>query len=149
MVNVRRLRWASATCLTVAALTSAAAAQKSDKDAKELPRPKITLRAQPIASTSPSRVTLTAEIVGGPNDNEEYYCPTVEWEWGDGTRSEASSDCEPYVAGESKIARRFTVAHVFRAGSFHITFNLKRREKVFATAGTSIHVTPGLGERDQ
>jgi REP element-mobilizing transposase RayT len=38
---------------------------------------------------------------------------------------------------------------VFRAGSFHITFNLKRREKVFATAGTSIHVTPGLGERDQ
>ena len=67
-----------------------------------------------IVSVSPARVVLTAEIVGGANDFEEFYCPTIEWDWGDGTQSESSSDCAPYEAGKSEIKRRFTVEHLFR-----------------------------------
>ena len=76
--------------LVAAALTVAVSAQKPDKDAKtrtpDAKRPKITLKAQPLIAMAPARVVLTAELVGGANDFEEFYCPTVEWDWGDGTQ---------------------------------------------------------------
>src|SRR5215510_9638417 len=107
--------------LVVAAATVGAASQKDGKEAKESDRrPKLSLKAQPIISISPSRVTLRAELVGGANDYEEFYCPTVEWDWGDGTQSESRSDCDPYQPGKSEIKRRFTVEHVFRAGNFRV-----------------------------
>ena len=128
------------------------AAQKGDKD-KDIPadpkRPKISLKAQPVIAMSPARIVLTAELVGGPNDYEEFYCPAVEWDWGDGTQSESSSDCPPYEAGKSEIKRRFTVEHVFRAGMFRVTFKLKRRDKAFAFASVNIQVRPGLRDTGQ
>ena len=109
-------------------------------------RPRLTLKAQPIISMSPSKVTLRAELVGGANDYEEFYCPTIEWDWDDGTQSESTSDCEPYQAGKSEIKRRFSVEHVFRAGSYHIAVRLKRREKAVASATTTIQVQAGGSE---
>ena len=144
----RRFRWACATCLSIATVSAAAASpQKNNKDAKELERkrPKLTLKALPLISTAPSRVVLTAELIGGSNDFEEYYCPAVEWEWGDGTSSEASADCEPYESGKSEIKRRFVVQHVFRAGNFRVFFRLKRHNKVVTSASTSIQVRQGAG----
>jgi hypothetical protein len=117
-----------------------------DKDQKDANRPKLTLKAQPIVSISPSKVTLRAELNGGANDYEEFYCPTVEWDWGDGTQSESTLDCEPYEAGKSEIKRRFTVEHVFRAGSYQIAFRLKRRNKAVASASTTIQVQAGGAE---
>ncbi|PYR25830.1 MAG: hypothetical protein DMF98_10905 [Acidobacteria bacterium] len=78
---------------------------------------------------SPARVVLTAELQGGANDYEEFYCPSVEWDWGDGTHSESTLDCEPYEAGKSEIKRRFTVEHIFRAGAYKVMFRLKRRDR--------------------
>ena len=63
---------------------------------------------------------------------------------GDGTQSESTTDCAPYEPGKSEIKRRFTVEHVFRAGSYRVMFKLKRREKPVASAGVSIQVRPGL-----
>ncbi len=124
----------------------AAGEQKDDKTAKEQdPRPKVSLRAQPVIAMSPARVVLTAELSGGANDFEEYYCPTVEWDWGDDTRSEATSDCEPYQSGKSEIKRRFTVEHVYkRAGNYRISFRMKRREKTVGAATTNVQIRPGL-----
>ena len=120
MSQMRRLAWSGATCLLMSAALVAAAQKPDakDKDSKDAEgrRPKLSLKAAPVISMSPSRVVLTAELIGGANDFEEFYCPTVEWDWGDGTQSEASSDCEPYEAGKSEIKRRYTVSHVFRAG---------------------------------
>jgi len=116
---------------------------KDTKDSKDDKRPKVTLKAQPVVSISPSKVTLRAELTGGANDYEEFYCPTVEWDWGDGTQSESTSDCEPYQAGKSEIKRRFTVEHVFRAGSHQIAFRLKRQNKAIALATTTIQVQGG------
>jgi hypothetical protein len=147
---LRRFAWAGAACLTVAAASVVIAQQKDEKDAKEQDkRPKITLRAQPTISMSPSRVVLTAELLGGADDFEEYYCPSVEWQWGDGTSSEVSSDCEPYEPGKSQIKRRFTVEHLFRAGTYRIVFHLKRHDKAVASATASIQVRPGLRDNGQ
>src|SRR5581483_218854 len=114
MNNLRRLLWAGAVSLLVAPVV-ASTGQKADQN-PEAKRPKLTLKANPVVSISPSRVVLTAELVGGSNDYEEYYCPTIEWDWGDGTESDSTIDCEPYQSGKSEIKRRFTVEHVFRAG---------------------------------
>jgi hypothetical protein len=123
----------------------------SSKDAKEKEkeqdkRPKVTLKAAPLISISPSKVVLTAELIGGANDYEEFYCPTVEWDWGDGTESESTIDCEPYQQGKSEIRRRFTVEHLFRAGSYQVAFRLKRHDKALVSATTTIQVQPGANE---
>ena len=147
MQILRRLAWAGAAWLMFATALTAAAQQKDDKDAKDKDqdkRPKITLKAQPTVSMAPSRVVLTAELQGGADDFEDYYCAAVEWQWGDGTASESSSDCEPYQSGKSQIKRRFTVEHVFRAGNYRIAFHLKRHDKSVAVATASIQVRPGL-----
>ena len=122
-------------------------AQKNDKNAPkddDTKRPKLSLKAQPVVSMSPARVVLTAELAGGANDFEDFYCATTEWDWGDGTHSETSSDCEPYESGKSEIKRRFTVEHVFRAGNYRVQFRLKRRDKTVGSAGVTIQVRPGL-----
>jgi hypothetical protein len=141
--------WAAAASLALAVgSVTALAVQKPDKDAKDGDkRPRLTLRAQPSVAVSPVRVNLTAELTGGANDFEEYYCAAVEWEWGDDTRSESNTDCEPYEEGKSEIKRRFVVQHVYeRAGSYKIYVRLKRRSKPVATATTTIQVRPGARE---
>ena len=148
MSQLPRHALAGAVSLVLAiALTTSASAQKADKDSKDTQdtkRPKITLKAQPVISMAPSRVVLTAELVGGANDFEDFYCAAVEWEWGDGTKSESSTDCAPYESGKSEIKRRFTVEHVFRMGAYRVMFHLKRREKSVGMATVSIQVRPGL-----
>jgi hypothetical protein len=150
MNDRRRFAWACATCLALATAATAAATRSTDpadggKDAKDAEtRPKIQLRAAPMISMAPSRVVLTAELVGGADDYEEFYCPTIEWDWGDGTVSEKTFDCEPYVAGKTSIRRRFSVEHVFHAGNWRVFFRLKRKDKAVATANANIQVRPGL-----
>ena len=149
MNGLRHLAWVGVACVTLASLPTQAAQQRDDKDSKDKDqdkRPKVTLRAQPTISMSPSRVDPSAELLGGANDFEDYYCPTVEWQWGDGTSSEATADCEPYESGKSEIKRRFTVEHVFRAGNYRVLFVLKRHDKSVASATANIQVRPGLSD---
>ncbi len=149
--NLRRVVRASLGCLLIPIALCAASpggTQKTDKDA-DSKRPKINLKAQPMIAISPARVVLTAEIVGGPNDYEDFYCPTVAWDWGDGTQSESTSDCAPYEEGKSEIKRRFTIEHMFRAGQFRVTFRLKRRDKAVGFASVSLQIRPGLRETGQ
>lgn len=108
-------------------------------------KPALSVKASPAVSFSPSRVVLQADVRGGPDDYEEYYCATVEWDWGDGTKSEASYDCEPYEAGKSEIRRRYSIDHVYRqAGSYRVQFSLKQDRRVVAAANTTIQVRPGI-----
>jgi len=146
MNPMRRFAWSGVTCLLLTAAVGAAP-QKTDKDKdpkEDARRPKLSLKAQPVIAMSPARIVLTAELQGGPNDFEEFYCATVEWDWGDGTHSESTADCEPFEAGKSEIKRRFTVEHVFRAGVYKVMFRLKRRDKALTAATVNIQVRPGL-----
>ena len=124
-----------------AAAPSANGTGRPDKDQ----RPAITVRASPTFSFAPARIVLKAELKGGADDFEDYYCAAVEWDWDDGTVSEASQDCEPYEAGKSEIKRRYTVEHVYRlAGRYRVQFKLKRQDKVIAAANTTVEVRPGV-----
>ncbi len=109
-------------------------------------KPSLSLKATPAVSFVPARIVVVAEVKGGAEDNEEFYCPTVEWEWGDLTTSTAEADCEPYVAGKSQIKRRYTVEHQYQnPGGFRIRLLLKKGTKVVASANTLVQVRPGLG----
>lgn len=109
-------------------------------------RPKLSLRASPSVSFAPARIYLVAELRGGQDDYEEFYCASVEWDWGDGTRSESSYDCEPYEKGKSEIKRRYAVEHRYTiAGSYRIQFRLKQKNDPVAAVNTTVRVQPGIG----
>jgi hypothetical protein len=114
-----------------------AVGQDSAKDR----RPRFTLRARPVMAMTPATVVFNAELVGGADDFEEFYCPTVEWDWSDGTTSETTGDCAPYEAGKSSIRRRFTIEHVYRQpGIFKIYVRLKRGDKIVTAANVTLRV---------
>jgi len=109
-------------------------------------KPSLSLKATPAVSFAPARVVVVAELKGGDNDHEEFYCPTLLWEWGDLTESTAEADCEPYAAGKSEIRRRYIIEHRYKdPGSFRIRLNLKKGTKVIASSNTLVQVRPGLG----
>ena len=143
-----RVRGLLAAALIFGTAGLVAAHQSNDKDSgkqNEPKRPKITVRAQPTVGVAPFRVVLTGELQGGDDDFAEYYCPTIEWEWGDDTSSESTLDCEPYEAGKSQIKRRFTIEHLFRReGVYKVYFHLKRKDKLLASASVTIQVQPGM-----
>ena len=144
----RRLLQAGVACLVLAPSLALSAQDKSrDKDSgdkEKEKRPKLTLTARPPIAMSPARVSLTAELAGGPDDLEDFYCPTIEWDWGDGTSSETTSDCDPYEAGKSTFKRRFTVEHVFRAGYHRVSLRLKKHDKQISSATVVVDVRPGI-----
>ena len=110
-------------------------------------RPKAALRVNPTLVFPPARIVATAELTEGANDYQDYYCPKIEWIWGDGTQSESGEDCEPYEAGKSEIRRRYTADHNFRndpmsggGGSFEVIFRMKQGSKVVLSLRQTIKV---------
>jgi hypothetical protein len=127
--------------LAVLSLGVAVYAQKSGDDKK----PSLSLKATPVTGFAPLRVRLTVDVRGGSDDNQDYYCPSVEWEWGDDLNSGNSEDCAPYEAGKSEIKRRYTAEHVFRSeGTYRVTLRLKQKTRVVATGSATVEVRPGV-----
>lgn len=117
------------------------ASQEKDKKAK----PTVSVKVSPIIGFSPARMVLTADLKGGADDYEEFYCASVEWDWGDDTRSESKTDCEPYEAGKSEIKRHFTIDHTFNfAGDYRVEFRLKQKSKVVGRGSADVKVRPGI-----
>jgi len=111
----------------------------------EARKPSLSLKATPPVGFSPLRVRLVVDVRGGADDHQDFYCPGIEWEWGDGTESESSEDCEPYEAGKSTIRRRFSTEHVFRqSGSYQVFFRLKQRSRVVAATSANVQVRSGV-----
>jgi hypothetical protein len=147
MVSVASRRFGPAFALIPAlglvlmgASTGASQKEKSEKD-----KPSLTLKASPMMTFSPAKVVLTAELKGGANDYQDYYCPTIEWDWDDGTRSESAADCDPYEAGKSEIKRRYTVQHQFNsAGTYKVAIRLKKKDKALIAANVTVQVRAGV-----
>ena len=147
-MNAQHLKLMASTvaCLAIASVL-VGAQQKGDKGkGSDNKRPKLTLKLQPQVVVAPGRVTLTAELVGGSDDFEEYYCPTISWDWGDDTNSESTADCDPYEAGKSQIKRRYSTTHQFRrAGNYKVYIHLKVKDHIVGSAMSTLQVQPGLG----
>jgi hypothetical protein len=122
----------------------ASTAQRAGADDK---KPSLSLRATPPVGFSPLRVRVVVDVRGGADDYADFYCPSIEWDWGDGTVSEASSDCDPYEAGKSSIQRRWTADHVYRqSGGYKIMFRLKQKNKAIAASTAQVQVRAGMRE---
>jgi len=135
------------------AVTRAAADQQSDQKADQKvaqkpgddKRPTLALKATPPLGFSPLRVRASVDVRGGADDSEDFYCPAVSWDWGDGTVSENSEDCDPYEEGTSTIRRRFSADHTFQqGGAYRVTFRLKQKTRVVASASTNVQVRAGV-----
>ena len=110
-------------------------------------RPSLALRTTPPMGTSPLRVRASIEVRGGSDDYQEFYCPAIEWEWGDGSSSESEADCATYEAGKSTIQRRYSAEHVYRgSGAYRLVFKIKQRNRQVAAANATITVRGGLDE---
>lgn len=110
-------------------------------------KPSLSLRARPPVGFTPLRVQLSAELRGGSDHNQEFYCPAVSWDWGDDTVSESATDCAPYDPATTIIERRYAATHVFRQeGAFEVRLRLKQRDRVIAVATTQVQVRAGIGD---
>lgn len=132
-------------CIVLAAVAGAPALPQQPGHIKPR-RPSLNLRATPRMAFSPVNVFFTAELIGG-DDVEQYYCPEVEWDWGDGGKSVQESDCAPYEPGVSKIERRFSADHLYRrAFVYTIAVTLRRTRHSIAKADIKITVRPGIAD---
>jgi hypothetical protein len=144
------------TIVTAAALASASpAAEPAEREQNK--KPSIVVKANPPVGFSPLRVVVTAELRGGSDDFQDFYCATVEWDWGDDTKSETSADCDPYEAGKSTIKRRYVQDHTFRSFitdpareptpsmQYRVKFTLRQKNKVVGSGSTTVEIRQGIG----
>jgi hypothetical protein len=118
-------------------------------DAATAKKPRLGLRASPRMAFSPVSVVVVAELSGG-GDHEDYYCPGLEWDWGDGNLSSQESDCEPFQEG-STVERRFSARHAYHAaGSYNVRLTLRRASRTVAVASIPIvvHGRGGIEDED-
>jgi hypothetical protein len=124
--------WAAVAVLCFAGLAAAG-------DGIRPKRPRLDLRASPRVALSPVEILIIGELRGG-QDVEDFYCPGLEWDWGDGSRSAHESDCSPFEAG-TKLDRFFTARHAFRApGAYGVRLTLRRAGRTVAVASVPVTV---------
>ncbi len=123
--------------------TQIAAVSGAARDTQKL---ELVMTAKPNIAFSPARVAAVAELKGDalPDQMANLHCPLVEWDWGDGTRSEAETDCAPYEEGKSELKRRFSAQHTFSfPGTFRVQIRLKRNNRVVMSDTVNVQVRPG------
>jgi len=103
-------------------------------------KPRVDVRATPRIAFSPAGVLVVAQLNGG-DDVEDFYCPGLEWDWGDGERSRQEADCAPFEPG-MPLERRFSARHVYRqSGEFDVRVTLRRADRSVAmgTVRVTVH----------
>jgi len=134
------MRKSLAGLLAVAAVFYSGPARAGDGER----RPHLALRATPHVAFSPVEIFAIGELKGG-HDSEEFYCPGLVWDWGDGSRSAHESDCSPYQDGV-RLDRFFSARHAFRApGTYAVRLFLIRAGKTLTMATVPIMVFGHFG----
>jgi hypothetical protein len=126
-------------CVSIGTVWTSANSQAQKPKPK--PHPKLTVRANPELGMAPLRVVATAELAGGADDDQDYYCMKVQWRWGDDSDSTTEADCDPYVAGKSEIKRHFAMEHRYKEGGKYELFVLfKQGDKTIDSGRVVINV---------
>jgi hypothetical protein len=83
-----------------------------------------TLTAGAVEGVAPLEVNFTGELVGGPDDNRDYYCVESSFDFGDGISQSSVPGCVEWQEG-AEIQRRFTANYVYeKPGEYQATFRL-------------------------
>jgi hypothetical protein len=102
-------------------------------------KPQLDLRASPRMAFPPVEILVTGQLKDGA-DLEEFYCPGLEWDWGDGTRSAHESDCEPYEPS-TPLVHLFTARHAYNApGAYHVRLTLRRADRTVAAGSVAVMI---------
>jgi len=122
-----------------------AALATAGTSAEKTRKPRLDLRATPRMAFSPVNVLLTAELTGG-DDDDQFYCPELEWNWDDGGRSVQESDCAPKESGGT-MERRFTAEHAYTtAGTYNVKITMRKANRSIAVATATVTVHAGAGD---
>ncbi len=82
------------------------------------------LTADMVRGMAPLEVNFRGELVGGPDDNPDYYCVERTFTFGDGISQSATPDCVEWQPGLS-IKRQYTANYVYdKPGEYEVTFSL-------------------------
>jgi len=131
--------WGRLVVLLALILSVSGAVQAHQGKGKD--KPSMAIRVNPAVAFAPARVVATVELSGGVDDYQDFYCGKIEWDWDDGTTSEAQDDCDPYEAGKSQIRRRYTNEHKFdMAGQYDVRFSLKQGKKTVGSVALIVKI---------
>lgn len=109
-------------------------------------KPTMSVRAAPAMAFTPARLVVTAELKNVGQDNATFYCPTLEWDWGDGTQSEERPNCDPFEEGVSQVRTRYLKQNTYNsAGRFRVTLRLKQGKDVVLAGSTEVTIREGGG----
>jgi hypothetical protein len=81
----------------------------------------VKFRYEAVAG-QPLTVLLVADIVGGPDNSQELYCPGTQWQFEDGISMSSSASCMVWTP-DVKINRHFEEIYTYDApGTYKVTF---------------------------
>ena len=82
------------------------------------------LSADVVEGPVPLAVNFTGRLVGGPDNNRNYYCVESAFEFGDGMAQSAIPGCVEWTP-ETEIQREYTASYVYdEPGVYQATFSL-------------------------
>ncbi len=83
-----------------------------------------TLSADVVQGTAPLTVNLTGELIGGPDNNQDFYCVERAFDFGDGLSQRLSPGCAPWTEA-TEIQRQFQTTYIYEEpGTYEVTFSL-------------------------
>lgn len=87
-----------------------------------------TITADVVEGAMPLVVNFEGELIGGPDDNQDFYCVESTFDFGDGTNQSQSPGCVAWEPG-MEILRRFVANYVYeQPGEYQVTFQLGEAE---------------------
>lgn len=105
-------------------------------------QPVLTLRASRPIALPGQRIVLTAELVGG-EDDELHYCPNLVWTWADGTQSAEEGDCAPWNEHEGYQRIWTHEVGLAMAGTYPIEVRMEKAGRVVARATVTLQAMGG------
>jgi hypothetical protein len=98
------------------------------------PKPEVRLEPSPrvaVLSAAPAPVRVRFRLQVKDGGDVDYYCPRVEWEWEDQTRSVEEHDCPPFEeAAASEHTKRWVREREFwLPGVYTITVRLYKADR--------------------
>jgi Ca-activated chloride channel family protein len=83
-----------------------------------------TLTVDVAEGAAPLEVNFTGELIGGSDENQDYYCVESTFDFDDGISQSSMPNCTEWQEGMT-IQRRFTANYVYEApGEYQATFSL-------------------------
>jgi hypothetical protein len=78
----------------------------------------------------------------GGAETERFYCPRVEWEWPDGTRSSQESDCSAF-ADRDNYPRSWRREVLSGPGTWTFTVRFFRGDRLLSQVSETVSVLGG------